>query len=135
MSIHTISYPAHCATISPSWHTCCIILPAMKAILLCSSNALLTKNIYGILRDRGYAVETVEHPALAVKKVLWAHYDFVIVDSEPFGMSAQEAAQVINSVSPGLPVVVMGDEHANAGGSAAPLDLEDLKRTIHSIAA
>ena len=97
---------------------------------------MLIKNIYGVLRDAGYAVETVEHPALAVQKVLWASYDFVIVDSEPFGMSAQEAAQVIRSVSPGMRIVIMGGEgekgHADALG--ALLDLEEFKRTIHSIA-
>jgi DNA-binding response OmpR family regulator len=108
----------------------------MKNILLCSSNALLIRNLYGVLRDEGYAVETVEHPALAVKKVLRAQYDFVIVDSEPFGMSAQEAAQIIKSVSPNMPIMIMGDEWENdhADGMAAPLDLEEFKRTVHSIA-
>ena len=70
------------------WHTGCNIPPVMKTIILCSSNPMLIKNLYGVLRDEGYTVETMEHPALAVKKVMWAHYDFVIVDSEPFGMSA-----------------------------------------------
>jgi DNA-binding NtrC family response regulator len=104
----------------------------MKNILLCSSNALLIRNLYGVLRDE----ETVEHPALAVKKVLRAQYDFVIVDSEPFGMSAQEAAQIIKSVSPNMPIMIMGDEWENdhADGMAAPLDLEEFKRTVHSIA-
>jgi DNA-binding response OmpR family regulator len=108
----------------------------MKNILLCSSNPLLIKNLYGVLRDEGYAVETVEHPALAVKKVLWTHYDFVIVDSEPFGMSAQEAGQVIRAVSPGMPIMIMGGEWEKdpASGTDAPLDLEEFKRTIHSIA-
>ncbi len=109
----------------------------MKNILLCSSNPLLIKNLYGVLRDEGYTVETVEHPALAVKKVLQALYGFVIVDSEPFGMSAEEAAQVIRSVSPGMPILIMGGEweQDRAGGMGAPLDLEEFKRTIHSIAS
>lgn len=108
----------------------------MKNIILCSSNPLLIKNVYGVLRDEGYTVDIVEHPALAVKKVLWGAYDLVIVDSEPFGMSAQEAAQVIRSVAPGMPVVIMGGEREKdlAGGRGAPLDLEEFKRTIHSIA-
>jgi CheY-like chemotaxis protein len=110
--------------------------PVMKNILLCSSNPLLIKNIYGVLRDAGHTVETVEHPALAVKKVLWANYDFVIVDSEPFGMSAHDAAQVIRSVSPGVPIMIMGGEWEKDHGSdvRTPLDLEEFKRTIHSIA-
>jgi len=107
----------------------------MKNIILCSSNPLLIKNVYGFLRDEGYTVDTVEHPALAVKKVLWGAYDLVIVDSEPFGMSAQEAAQVIRSVAPGMPVVIMGEREKDvADGMGAPLDLEEFKRTIHSIA-
>ncbi|MEK6744066.1 MAG: hypothetical protein AABZ15_10660 [Nitrospirota bacterium] len=108
----------------------------MKNIILCSSNPLLIKNVYGFLRDEGYTVDIVEHPALAVKKVLWGVYDLVIVDSEPFGMSAQEAAQVIRSVSPGMPVVIMGREREKdlADGMEEPLDLEEFKRTIHSIA-
>jgi DNA-binding response OmpR family regulator len=107
----------------------------MKNIILCSSNPLLIKNVYGFLRDEGYTVDIVEHPALAVKKVLWGAYDLVIVDSEPFGMSADEAAQVIRSVAPGMPVVIMGEREKDlADGVGGPLDLEEFKRTIHSIA-
>lgn len=108
----------------------------MKNILLCSSNPLLIKNIYGVLRDAGHSVETAEHPALAVKMVLWENYDFVIVDSEPFGMSAHEAAQVIRSVSPGIPIMIMGGEWEkdHTDTMSKPLDLEEFKRTIHSIA-
>ena len=111
-------------------------ISVMKNIILCSSNPLLIKNVYGFLRDEGYIVDIVEHPALAVKKVLWGAYDLVIVDSEPFGMSADEAAQVIRSVAPGMPVVIMGGEGEKdpAAGIGAPLDLEEFKRTIHSIA-
>jgi hypothetical protein len=95
----------------------------MKNIILCSSNPLLIKNVYGVLRDEGYTV-------------LWGTFDFVIVDSEPFGMSAREAAQVIRSVAPGMPIVIMGGERDMdpADGMGAPLDLEEFKRTIHSIA-
>jgi len=106
----------------------------MKNILLCSSNPLLIKNIYGVLRDAGHVVEIVEHPALAVKRVLSSKFDFVIVDSEPFGMSAHEAAQVIRSVSPGIPIMIMGGEWEKDHGDSTPLDLEELKRTIHNIA-
>ena len=111
-------------------------MSVMKKIILCSSNPLLIKNVYCVLRDEGYSVDTVEHPALAVKKVLWGDYDLVIVDSEPFGMSAQEAAEVIRSVAPRMPIVIMGGEQGAelADGSGAPLDLEEFKRTIHSIA-
>jgi DNA-binding response OmpR family regulator len=108
----------------------------MKYILLCSSNPMLIKNLYGVLRDEGFIVDTVEHPALAVKKVLRAHFDVVIVDSEPFGMSAQDAAQVIRAVSPDMPIMIMGGEweKGQADGMEKPLDLEEFKRTIHNIA-
>jgi len=58
------------------------------------------------------------------------------VDSEPFCMSAAEAAQVIRSVSPSMPVVIMGGEREKdvTDGMGAPMDLEEFKRTIHSIA-
>ena len=106
----------------------------MKNILLCSSNPLLTKNIYCVLRDEGYAVEVVEHPAFAVKMVLWGNYDFVIVDAEPFGMSAGDAAKAIQSVSPGIQVMFTADaqECGGAFGPELPFDLESIKRTIHS---
>jgi len=96
----------------------------------------LIKNVYGFLRDEGFTIDIVEHPALAVKKVLWGSYDLAIVDAEPFGMSAGEAAQVIRSVAPGMPVVIMGGEGEKdpAARIGAPLDLEEFKRTIHSIA-
>jgi len=107
----------------------------MKNMLLCSSNPLLIKNLYGVLRDAGYAVETVEHPALAVKNVLRAQYDFVIVDSEPFGMSAQEAAQIISSVSPDMPIVIMrGDGEKDLADVIGMLQNKEFKRKIHSIA-
>ena len=107
----------------------------MKNIILCTSNQLLIKNVYCILRDEGYTVDTVEHPALAVRKVLGGTYDFVIVDSEPFGMSAREAAQIISSIEPGMPVIFMGGEgeRDHAIGTGALIDLEAFKQTMHAI--
>ena len=108
----------------------------MKNIILCSSNPLIIKNVYCVLRDGGCTVETVEHPAFAVKKVLRGSYDCVLVDSEPFGMSADEAAQVIRSVSPGISILFMrGDrERGSSAGCNAPFDLEQFTRTFHSFA-
>jgi DNA-binding NtrC family response regulator len=106
----------------------------VKDIILCSSNTILIKNLYGVLRDEGYNVDTVEHPAHAVKKVLGAKYDFCIVDTEPFGLSAEDAAYIIRTVMPGMPVVVMGGNEAGNPGPPLPLDLEAFRRTIHSIA-
>lgn len=112
-------------------------LGAMKKIILCSSNPLLTKSLYGILRDEGYAVEDVEHPALAVRKILGGRFDFLIVDAEPFGLSAEDAARIIGTIAPEMPILRIG------GGSACdgppmiglPADLDGIKEMIRRLAA
>ena len=118
------------------WHLGCNIPVAMKNILLCSSDPMLIKNLYGLLRDEGYEVETVEHPALAVQTVMDRAFDALVVDSEPFGLSAEDAVQIIRSVKPDLPILCMGGKRECGGavGVETPLDLESFKRTIHSIA-
>ena len=47
-----------------------IILSVMKNILLCSSNPILVKSLYAILRDEGFYVATSEHPAFAVQMIM-----------------------------------------------------------------
>jgi len=108
----------------------------MKNIILCSSNPILIKNLYGILRDEGYEVETVEHPAFAVQKIMNAQYDFIIIDSEPFGLSAEDAVDIIKTVAPGMPILFVGGdwEKKHGPGVETPIDLEEFKRTIHSFA-
>jgi DNA-binding NtrC family response regulator len=106
----------------------------MKNIILCSSNPILIKSLYCVLREEGYNVEIVEHPSLAVKKVLFGKYDFVIVDSEPFGLSAGDAVQIINAVSPGTPTLVVGGSDGLVPSVETPVDLEEFKHTIRSIA-
>ena len=106
----------------------------MKTILLCSSNPILIKSLYGMLRDEGHDVETVEHPAYAVQKVMFGLYDLIVVDSEPFGLSTEDAVRIIKTVAPDLPILYVGG--ASDGPSLAietPVDLEEFKRTIHSI--
>ena len=89
-----------------------------------------------MLRDDGYHVETIEHPAQAVQMVLRRHYHCVIVDSEPFGLSAEDAAKIIKVVAPLMPVLFIGDDridtHAQAVHTA--IDLEAFKRTVHLLA-
>ena len=109
----------------------------MKKIILCSSNPLLIKSLYGMLRDEGCVVEEVEHPALAVQRVLAGTYDFMIVDAEPFGMSAEDAARIIKTIAPEMPILCVG------GGAACdtlpmirlPADLDAIKEMIHHVAA
>ena len=117
------------------WHVCCKLSAVMKKILLCSANPLLIKSLYGILRDDGHDVDMVEHPALAVQKVMSGGYGMMIVDSEPFGLSAEDAVQIIRSTMPDLPVLYVGSgSHSQMPAVEAPVDLEELKRTIHAIA-
>jgi len=109
----------------------------MKKIILCSSNPLLIKSLYGMIRDNGYAVDEVEHPALAVQKVLKSAYDFMILDAAPFGLSAEDAARIIKTIAPEMPILCLG------GGPSCdllplirlPNDLDAIKEMIHHIAA
>ncbi len=109
----------------------------MKNILLCSSNPILVKSLYGIMRDEGYDVDTIDHPSFAVMMIMRKFYDFAIMDSEPFGLSAEDAAEIIKSVAPGLPILFVGSDHSKHHAQAVenPIDLEEFKRMIHSITA
>ena len=109
----------------------------MKKIILCSSNPLLIKSLYGMLRDEGYAIEDVEHPALAVQKVLGGAYDFMIIDAEPFGLSAEDAARIIRTIAPEMPIFCIGGGVAsdNLPMIRLPDDLDAIKEMIHHVAA
>ena len=112
-------------------------IPRMKKILLCSSNRILTRSLYGMLRDEGHAVEDVEHPSLAVRKVLDGAYDFTIIDAEPFGLSAEDAAQVIKAIAPAMPILCIGGgpgcDHLHL--LKLPADLAAIRELLHVIAA
>ena len=109
----------------------------MKKILLCSSNPLLIKSLYGMLRDEGCTVEEVEHPALAVQRVLAGSYAFMIIDAEPFGMSAEDAARIIRTIAPEMPILCVGGGAGcdNLSMIRLPADLAAIKEMIHTIAA
>lgn len=108
----------------------------MKRILLCSSNALRTRSLYGTLRDEGHAVEEVEHPALAVRQVLDGAFDFTIIDAEPFGLSAEDAARIITAIAPGMPVLCLGggSKCSHPSLTALPADLAAIRDLIQLIA-
>ena len=111
------------------------IISTMKKTLLCSANPILIKSLYGVLRDDGHDVDIIEHPATAVQKVMAGGYGMLIVDSEPFGLSAEDAVQIIKSTMPDLPVLYVGSgSHGPLPAVEAPVDLEEFKRTIHDIA-
>ena len=109
----------------------------MKKIILCSSNPLLIKSLYGMLRDEGYAIEDVEHPTLAVQKVLGGAYDFMIIDAEPFGLSAEDAARIIRTIAPEMPIFCVGGGVAsdNLPMIRLPDDLDAIKEMLQHIAA
>jgi DNA-binding NtrC family response regulator len=109
----------------------------MKKMLFCSANPLLIKSLYGMLRDEGYAIEDVEHPALAVKKVLVGPYSFMIVDTEPFGLSAEDGARIIKTIAPEMPIFCVGGEAAcdTLPMIRLPADLDAIKKMIRHIAA
>ena len=104
----------------------------MKDIILCSSNPMLVKSLYGILRDAGTLVETVEHPSIAVQKIIARKYDAVIIDSDPFGLSAEDATEIIRRVAPEIQILLVGT--ARNSRQAEAVDLEVFKRVIHAIA-
>ncbi len=107
----------------------------MDDIILCSHNPILVKNLYGILRDEGYNVAVADHPAFAVQLCMHNRYAFVIFDSESFGLSVEDAIQIIKNVSPHTRVLVLGNGGDSAGmeGTKIPVDLEEFRQAIHNI--
>ena len=107
----------------------------MNRILLCAHNPISVRNVYGILRDEGFEVETAEHPALAVRMVLQQSYDAVIIDAQPFGLSTRDATKIIKTVSPETTVILLGcsDEDQDGLGINMPMDLAELKNLVHNV--
>jgi len=107
----------------------------MSDILLCCHDPILMKNIYGILRDEGHTVDIAEHPTMAVRIILNKRYSAVILDSEPFGLSAEEAVRIIGSISPEIPVLLLGKAEAavEAERLPVPLNLEEFRQAIRDI--
>jgi DNA-binding response OmpR family regulator len=104
-------------------------------ILLCTHNPISVKNLYGILRDEGFGVETADHPALAVRMVLEQSYNAVIIDSQPFGLSVGDAAKIIKTVSPETTVILVGcsDDDQDSPGINVPMDLSELRNLVHNV--
>ncbi len=107
----------------------------MDDILLCTHNPLLIKNFYGILRDEGFNVGIADHSALAVQMVFRGNYRAVIIDSESFGLPAEEAVRIIRSTSPDVLVIVAGpiERVPDVLNIGMPIDLEEFKQTIRSV--
>ncbi len=107
----------------------------MLETLLCSNNPILVRSLYGILRDEGYCVDTADHPSLAVQMAFKKNYAALIIDSEPFGLSVEDAIRIIKTVLPAIVVILVGYDSLESDvlSIEAPLDLEQFKRAVHHI--
>ena len=72
---------------------------------------------------------------LAMQMISSKDYSFVTIDPGPFGLSTEDAVRVIKSVSPGLPVIVVGKASSGAVNIEAPVDLEEFKEAVHAVLA
>ena len=104
----------------------------MEEILLCTHDPILVKSLYGILRDKGHDVEIADHLALAVQMILKSHYYAVIIDGKPFGLSVEDAVQIMRTVSPEIPIIVVGGPECETDALSVriPVDLEKLRELI-----
>jgi len=107
----------------------------MSETLLCSNNPILVKSLYAILRDEGYGVDTADHPSMAVQMAFKKGYCALIIDSEPFGLSVEDAIRIIKTVLPNIVVIFVGYDtlETDVLSIEAPLDLEQFRKTIHNI--
>ena len=107
----------------------------MEEILLCTHDPILVKSLYGVLRDKGHEVEIADHLALAVQMILKSHYSAVIIDGKPFGLSVEDAVQIINTISPEMSIIVVGGAECEADALSIrmPVDLEELRELINNI--
>jgi DNA-binding NtrC family response regulator len=107
----------------------------MAETLLCSNNPILVKSLYGIMRDEGSSVDTADHPSLAVQMAFKKKYGALIIDSEPFGLSVQDAIKIIKTIQPEIVVIFVGYDtlETDVLSIEAPIDLEQFKRTIHCL--
>ena len=107
----------------------------MEEILLCTHDPILVKSLYGILRDKGHDVEIADHLALAIQMILKSRYYAVIIDGKPFGLSVEDAVQIMKAVSPEMPIIVVGGPECGTDTLSIrmPVDLEELRELINSI--
>ena len=107
----------------------------MDEILLCTHDPILVKNLYGVLRDDGNNVEIADQLTLAVQMLLKSRYNAVIMDGRPFGLPAEDAVQIMKTVSPDMPIIVVGGQAGwtDALSLEMPVDLEELREIINSM--
>lgn len=107
----------------------------MNDILVCTHDPILMKNVYGILRDEGFEVDTSDSPGRAVQMVIRGSYGAVIIDTHAFGLPVEDAVLIIKTVSPNIQVILIGHSEVaqDALSIRVPLNLEELRETVHSL--
>jgi DNA-binding NtrC family response regulator len=112
-----------------------IITTPMLETLLCSNNSILVRSLYAILRDEGYGVDTADHPSLAVQLAFKKDYSALIIDSEPFGLSVEDAIKIIKTIHPAIVVIFVGYDSLETDvlSIEAPIDLQQFKTIVHNI--
>ncbi len=107
----------------------------MLKTLLCSNNPILVRSLYAILRDEGCDVDTAEHPSLAVQMAFKKNYSALVIDSEPFGLSVEDAIKIIKTILPSIVIILVGYDSLETDvlSIEAPIDLDQFKRTVRSI--
>jgi DNA-binding NtrC family response regulator len=96
---------------------------------------MLVKSLYGILRDEGLHVDLSEYPAHAVQQIMKNSYRTVIIDSQAFGMSAEDAVTIIKTIAPDIVVILVGHHEYETDGLSikVPVDLERLRALVHGM--
>lgn len=107
----------------------------MNDILVCTHDPILMKNVYGILRDEGFAVDISDSPGRAVQMVIRGNYGAVIMDTHAFGLPVEDAVPIIKTVSPNIQVILIGHPKIIPDSLSVrlPLNLEELRETVHSL--
>ena len=109
-----------------------VMIDSYNDILLCSQHPLLTRELYGPLRDSGRRVEIIEHAAEAIKCILEKRYLAVILDSRDVGLNVIEAAAIIRSLSPDIHILIIG-EHGDDSDEYSVKGPEDLDRLLEFV--
>jgi len=118
-----------------SWHWICLFIYIVDDILLCTQNPMLIKGLYGILRDEGYNVDLSDYPAHAVQQIIKNSYEAVIIDSQAFGMPAEDAVKAIKTIAPDTRAILVGypEDETDSLSIKVPVDLEKLRDLVHSM--
>lgn len=106
----------------------------MKDLLICSSDPMFVKSIYGAIRSEGFNLEIVERTAMAVQRTLRKNYCAVIIDPGAIGLSAADAAEIIRRE--GTPVIIPGKDITISGEgtvSRRPFDVMDIISAVRDI--